>query len=88
MDTTNNDAIHLLSVQRALASQLQNLELKNKDKTAECEHYRLQTVHLLQQLQDLDMERVKGVTKPLLFKATSSLVQEVQPSTSKTGTKQ
>ena len=65
-------------IHRVLASQIKNLELKNKDKTTECEL-------LKQQLEDLKDKAVTKPSKPLLPNATSFFVQEVQPSTSKTG---
>ena len=85
LETTNNDDIHLTTIKRVLASHIENLELKNKDKTAECEFYRLQTVQLQQQLKDLKDKAVTKHSKSLLYKA--SLDQQVQPLTSKTGKK-
>ena len=67
LETTSNDDSHLTTINRVLASQIENLELKNK---------------LLQkQWEDLKNKH----SKPLLLKKTSFL-QEVQLSTSKTGT--
>ena len=76
LETTNNDNMHLTTIQRVLASQIENLELKNKDKLAECELYRLKTVQLQQQLEDLKDKTIIKPSEPLLFKATSSLVEE------------
>ena len=67
LETTSNDDSHLTTINRVLASQIENLELKNK--------------LLQQQLEDLKNKH----SKPLLLKKTSFL-QEVQLSTSKTGT--
>ena len=76
VETSNIDDIHLTTVQRVLASHIENLELENKDKTAECELYRLKTEQLQQQLKDLKDKAVPKHSKPLLYK-------EVQPSTSR-----
>ena len=61
LEATSNDDSHLTTINRVLASQIENLELKNKI--------------LQQQLEDLKNKH----SKPLLL-------QEVQLSTSKTGT--